>query len=177
MSPAPASQIVVGVDGSEQSIAALRFARKLAPVLDATIRAVAAWDDPAEYPAYVPLGRSEYTHAARKELDEALAAAFGEDTPPGLEASVVFGHPVKTLVKASRDAALLVVGSRGHGTFRGLLVGSISSACVAHAHCPVLVVRPPTDAGQQDEPTGRTASDAGSPHSSPPAPMDRDANE
>ena len=150
MSPTPASQIVVGVDGSEQSVAALRFARKLAPAFDATIRAVAAWDDPADYPAYVPLGRSDYTHAARKELDEALTAAFGEDTPPGLEASVVFGHPVKALVKASRDATLLVVGSRGHGTFRGLLVGSVSSACVAHAYCPVLVVRHPTKAEQHE---------------------------
>ncbi len=149
MSPTPA-QIIVGVDGSQPSVEALRYARTLAPVFEATVRAIAVWDDPAEYPAYVPLGRSEYTDAARKELNEALAAAFGDDTPLGLEASVVFGHPVKTLVKASEGAALLVVGSRGHGTFRGLLLGSVSSACVAHAHCPVLVVRKPTDADHHD---------------------------
>ncbi|MDQ0734871.1 universal stress protein [Arthrobacter agilis] len=148
MSPTHASQIVVGVDGSEQSVAALRYALRLAPVFEATIRAVAVWDDPAEYPAYVPLGRSEYTAVARKELDDALTAAFGDDTPPRMDASVVFGHPVKSLVKASNDAALLVVGSRGHGKFRGLLLGSVSSACVAHAHCPVLVVR---KAGDEDQ--------------------------
>ncbi len=145
MSPTPAAQIVVGVDGSGPSIAALRYAEKLAPAFDASIRAVAAWDDPAEYPAYIPLGRSEYTEVARKQLDEAVTAAFGENPPFGLEKAVMFGHPVKTLVRVSHDAALLVIGGRGHGTFRGLLLGSVSSACVAHAHCPVLVVRRASD--------------------------------
>lgn len=140
MSTAPAQTIVVGVDGSDQSVEALRYAQKLAPTFGATIFAVAAWDYPAEYPGYVPLGTSEFSDAARIHLDKALAAAYGEDTPDGLESTVVFAHPAKALVKASKDAALLVVGRRGHGTFRGLLLGSVSSTCVAHAQCPVLVV-------------------------------------
>lgn len=145
MSTAPASRIVVGVDGSAQSVEALLFAQKLAPVFDAHIRVIAAWDYPAEYPGYVPLGTSEFSDAARIHLDKALTAAYGENMPGGLESTVVFGHPAKTLVKASSDAALLIVGRRGHGTFRGLLLGSVSGACVAHAHCPVLVINETSD--------------------------------
>jgi nucleotide-binding universal stress UspA family protein len=134
-------QIVVGVDGSEQSIEALRYAQKLAPTFDATIFAVAAWDYPAADPGFMPLGSSEFSDAAREHLDKALAAAYGEDRPAGFQSTVVFNHPAKALVKASEDAVLLIVGRRGHGTFRGLLLGSVSSACVTHAHCPVLVIR------------------------------------
>ncbi|MFJ6003817.1 universal stress protein [Arthrobacter sp. NPDC092385] len=140
MSAPSTSRIVVGVDGSGQSVEALLYARKLAPVFDATILAVAAWDYPADYPDYVPLGTSEFADAARIHLDKALAAAYGDDTPAALESTVVFAHPAKALVKASQDSVLLIVGRRGHGTFRGLLLGSVSAGCVAHAHCPVLVV-------------------------------------
>lgn len=145
MSTDSAQTIVVGVDGSDQSVEALRYAEKLAPVFDATILAVAAWDYPAEYPGYVPLGTSEFSDATRIHLDNALTAAYGDHTPHGLESTVVFAHPAKALVKASKDAALLVVGRRGHGTFRGLLLGSVSGACVSHAHCPVLVVHEVAD--------------------------------
>ncbi|MFJ6003815.1 universal stress protein [Arthrobacter sp. NPDC092385] len=141
MSTAPSSTIVVGVDGSEQSVEALRYAQKLAPTFDATIFAVTAWDYPAADPGFMPLGSSEFSEAARDHLDKALAAAYGEDRPAGLKDTVVFNHPAKALVKASEDATLLIVGRRGRGTFRGLLLGSVSSACVSHAHCPVLVVR------------------------------------
>ncbi|MFJ6281374.1 universal stress protein [Arthrobacter subterraneus] len=141
MSTRPAPRIVVGVDGSEQSVVALRYAKKMAPVFDATIFAIAAWDYPAEYPGYVPLGTSEFQDAARIHLKKALASAYGEDIPSDLESTVVLAHPAKALVKASQEAVLLIVGRRGHGTFRGLLLGSVSGACVAHAHCSVLVVR------------------------------------
>ncbi|OUM42506.1 universal stress protein [Arthrobacter sedimenti] len=148
MSTAPAPTIVVGVDGSEQSIEALRYAQKLAPTFEVTIFAVAAWDYPAADPGFMPLGSSEFSEAARDHLDKALAAAYGEDRPAGLQSTVVFAHPAKALVKASENAVLLIVGRRGHGTFRGLLLGSVSSACVSHAHCPVLVVR---EAGDQKD--------------------------
>ncbi|MFC3299204.1 universal stress protein [Arthrobacter agilis] len=145
MSTTPAPVIVVGVDGSKQSIEALRYAEKLAPVFDATLRVIAAWDYPAEYPGYVPLGTSEFADAARIHLDKALGDAFGENRPAGLESTVVFGHPAKALVSASAHASLLIVGRRGHGSFRGLLLGSVSGACVAHAPCPVLVVHEAAD--------------------------------
>lgn len=147
MSTQPAPRIIVGVDGSDQSVAALRYAKKMAPLFGATIFAIAAWEYPAEYPAYVPLGTSEFEDAARIHLTKALTAAYGEEMPDDLESTVVFAHPAKALVKASQDAVLLIVGRRGHGTFRGLLLGSVSGACVAHAHCSVLVVRETPESG------------------------------
>ncbi|MHA7238717.1 universal stress protein [Arthrobacter sp. TMS1-12-1] len=157
----PASRIVVGVDGSEQSVEALRYAQRLAPAFDATILAVAAWDYPAEYPGYVPLGTSEFADAAKIHLKDAIAKAFGETIPDGLETTVVFAHPGKALVQASRDAALLVVGRRGHGTFRGLLLGSVSAGCVAHAHCPVLVVHAVAEGRSEGDVAGhKVAEDA-----------------
>ncbi|MBG6226056.1 nucleotide-binding universal stress UspA family protein [Arthrobacter sp. CAN_A2] len=161
MSTAAASRIVVGVDGSQQSVEALRYAARLAPALDATILAVAAWDYPAEYPGYVPLGTSEFADAAKIHLKNAVSKAYGEKVPRGLETTVVFAHPGKALVQASRDAALLIVGRRGHGSFRGLLLGSVSASCVSHAHCPVLVVHEGAEgtAAEDDAAHGKVAED------------------
>lgn len=143
-------RIVVGVDGSEQSIAALRFARKLAPPFGAVIQAVSTWDYPPEYAGYVPLGSDNFEEITHKHLDSAVQAAFGENPPEGLEKHVIFSHPSKGLVKAAEGAVMLVLGRRGHGTFRGLLMGSVSGACVAHAKCPVLVVEGSTGEMPED---------------------------
>jgi nucleotide-binding universal stress UspA family protein len=141
-----AGQIVVGVDGSEQSVEALRWAARLAPVVGGSIRAVAAWEYPPEYVGYVPYGSDNFEELTHKRVDKAITEAFGEDVPPDLTRTVVFGHPSKVLVRESRDAAMLVVGRRGHGGFKGLLVGSVSSGCVSHATCPVLVIHEHPDA-------------------------------
>lgn len=140
MDASASPRIVVGVDGSEQSIAALRFAEKLAPPFGAIIQAVSTWDYPPEYAGYVPMGSDNFEEITQKHLDSAVQAAFGENAPQGLEKRVIFSHPSKGLVKAAEGAVMLVLGRRGHGTFRGLLMGSVSGACVAHAKCPVLVV-------------------------------------
>ncbi|GAB2620896.1 universal stress protein [Kocuria arenosa] len=140
MSNGTAAPVVVGVDGSPQSVQALRWAARMAPSLGAGIRAVGAWDYPPEYAGYVPLGSDNFDEITRKQVDEAVREAFGDDVPAGLSTSVVFGHPSKVLVHESEDATMLVVGRRGHGGFRGLLLGSVSAACVAHAKCPVLVI-------------------------------------
>ncbi|MFI7582831.1 universal stress protein [Kocuria sp. M1N1S27] len=147
MGEATAASIVVGVDGSPQSVQALRWAARTAPALGARIRAVGAWDYPPEYAGYVPLGSDNFDEVTRKQVDDTVREAFGEDVPAGLSTSVVFGHPSKVLVQESEGATMLVVGRRGHGGFRGLLMGSVSAACVAHASCPVLVIheQPGTD--------------------------------
>lgn len=80
---------------------------------------------------------------AEHGLTEAVATAFGEDRPADLRALVRHGHPAKVLIDAGRDAEMLVVGSRGHGGFIGLLLGSVSTFCAVHASCPVVVVHPP----------------------------------
>ncbi|MFC4903143.1 universal stress protein [Kocuria oceani] len=160
MADEPDAVIVVGVDGSEQSVEALRWAARLAPVYGARIRAVGAWENPPEYVGFVHFKDDHFDELARKRVDEALQKAFGADRPAGLSTVVEFGHPPKVLIRHSEDAAVLVVGRRGHGGFRGLLMGSVSSACVAHARCPVLVLpgRSEESAGESvEERTEETA--------------------
>jgi nucleotide-binding universal stress UspA family protein len=140
--------IVVGVDGSPPSVSALRWAARLAPVVDGVIVAVTAWQFPITYgadPAMLGWGTGP-GEAWRPDLDaevvleRALESAFGASRPAGLVAQAREGQASAVLIAASEGAELLVVGSRGHGGFAGLLLGSVSSACAEHAKCPVLVV-------------------------------------
>ncbi|KPN16285.1 MULTISPECIES: universal stress protein [Arthrobacter] len=134
--------IVVGVDGSALSLVALRTARRLADLLQCRIEAVTVWSYPVALA--VPIASSEWSPRVEAEsiLDDTVQEAFGEDLPEGLQKTVVSGQPVPVLVEASNDAEMLVLGSRGRGGFAGLLLGSVSSAAAAHAHCPVLIVHP-----------------------------------
>ena len=136
-------RIVVGVDGSEGSMHALRWAAKQAGYTGATLEVVTAWDYPATY-GWVPVPPEDYALAdfAEKSLNEAIAEVFGADVPENLERRVVEGHPAQVLVAASKDAELLVVGSRGYGGFADALLGSVSTYCVHHAHGAVTVIRP-----------------------------------
>jgi nucleotide-binding universal stress UspA family protein len=95
------------------------------------------------YAGYVAMGIDRFEERVKMVLDEALSEAFGQEIPPNVIPRVVRGHPRDALIDASRHADMIVVGRRGHGGFGGLLLGSVSSACVAHAHCPVLVVHSP----------------------------------
>jgi nucleotide-binding universal stress UspA family protein len=133
-------KVVVGVDGSESSIQALRLAARLAPALDARIHVVACWDFPQMYAGYVPPDFAAFEESAAKNLAEALTKAFGPEPPEGLSQELVRGPAPSKLVEAGAGAALLVVGRRGHGGILGMHLGSVSSACVSHADCPVLVV-------------------------------------
>ena len=135
--------IVVGVDGSEASVEALKHAQGLAVGLGAHVVALACWDYPPVYDGYVAMGINDFDVRAGEILQESVAKAFGPETPANIETRLVQGRPRHTLIDASRTADMLVVGRRGHGGFGGLLLGSVSSACVAHAHCPVLVVHTP----------------------------------
>ncbi len=135
--------ILVGVDGSDASVEALRQAQRLALPLQARITALACWDVPPVYDGYVAMGIDDFDIRAGEILQETVVKAFGEDTPANVDTRLVQGHPRRTLIEESRNADLLVLGRRGHGGFGGLLLGSVSSALVAHAHCPVLVVHAP----------------------------------
>jgi nucleotide-binding universal stress UspA family protein len=138
--------VVVGVDGSAESVAALRWAAAYAAATGSRLRAVMAWHYPAAVgPAPVGVAPAAITDEVRQHVNEALdktiaEAAVGVD----VEKQVGYGHPAQVLVDQSAGADLLVVGSRGHGAFTGMLVGSVSVHCVTHAHCPVVVIR--TDA-------------------------------
>jgi len=133
-------KVVVGVDGSESSIQALRLAARLAPALDARVHVVACWDFPQMYAGYVPPDFAAFETAAAKTLSETLDKAFGPDVPEGISQDLIRGPAPAKLVEAGAGAAMLVVGRRGHGGFLGMHLGSVSSACVSHADCPVLVV-------------------------------------
>lgn len=139
----PFARILVGVDGSEASIEALRQAQRLAVPLGAKVLANAYWDYPQVYTGYVMMGIEGFEERAGEILAEAVKTAFGDETPSNVISTLVRGHPRESLIDASRDADMVVVGRRGHGGFGGLLLGSVSSALVAHAHCPVLVVHTP----------------------------------
>jgi len=105
--------IVVGVDGSEASVEALRQAQGLALPQSAKVVALACWDYPPVYDGYVAVGIGDFDVRAGEILNEAVAKAFGPETPDNVEIRLVQGHPRSTLT------------------------------CVAHAHCPVLVVHGP----------------------------------
>ncbi|WP_353810218.1 universal stress protein [Agromyces sp. SYSU T00194] len=133
------TRILVGVDGSAQSIEALRYAAQLAGALDGPLEAVTTWTFPPVMGAYVIDGWTP-DEDARSLLDDAIDEAFDGAPPEGLVRTVLAGPAAGTLIEESRRARMLVLGSRGHGGFAGLLLGSVSAACAAHAHCPVLIL-------------------------------------
>jgi nucleotide-binding universal stress UspA family protein len=139
-------RILVGIDGSEYSPAALRLAGRLASALAAPLHVITCLGFSDFYlPAHLPPGGNLDTAAeleaiARRLMEQAIDRAFGQERPEHLSAVVRVGSPAKVLVEESRNAQLLVVGRRGHGGLLGQLIGSVSAACAAHAHCPVVVV-------------------------------------
>jgi nucleotide-binding universal stress UspA family protein len=140
-------RIVVGVDGSGQSQHALRWAVPIAAMTGASIDAVTAWHFPVNYGwDFVPLDPWDPEANAAKCLTDCLDEVFGAERPAGLRLLVRQGLAAKVLLDESRGATMLIVGSRGHGGFSGLLLGSVSASCAEHATCPVLVIhgdRPP----------------------------------
>ena len=138
------AMIVVGVDGSEESKEALRWAHEEALLREASVRAVCAWHDPyLVTPGFGP--PQDFAPDALREraveLLDAIIADVASYSEVHVDATVAEGRAASVLVDAADGADLLVVGSRGHGGFVGLLLGSVSQQCVTHAPCPVLVVR------------------------------------
>lgn len=130
--------VVVGVDGSAPSILALRWAGALAPLLKAHIRAVTCWQFQIAVGTFTPLLWSP-EEEAKKICAAAVDEAFGGAPPAGLEMVTSQGQTAKVLVHESQTAQIVVVGSRGHGGFEGLLLGAVSATVAQHAKCPVLV--------------------------------------
>jgi nucleotide-binding universal stress UspA family protein len=130
--------IVVGVDGSAPSILALRWAGALAPLLKSRIRAVTCWQFQIAVGTVTPV-IWDPEEDARKVCAAAVDTAFDGAPPAGLELVASQGSAAKVLVEESRSAQLVVVGSRGHGGFEGLLLGAVSAKVAEHAKCPVLV--------------------------------------
>ena len=147
-------RVVVGVDGSPCSEKALRWAIVQAQLTGARVEAVASWQDPVASGHYsfgfspVVTDDEDWAAITEKHLQEAVGAAVDElhpDVP--VVTRVVQGHPAQVLLDAAAGARSLVVGSRGHGTLAGMLLGSVSQHCVQHAPCPVVDI--PPDAPQE----------------------------
>jgi nucleotide-binding universal stress UspA family protein len=141
-----AGTIVVGVDGSDESKEALRWALGEARLRGARVVALRAWIYPAlAAGGLIPVTADlveQLSANEQKELAATVAEVAGESDVE-VEQVVVEDAPARALVAASEGADLLVVGTRGHGGFSGLLLGSVSQQCAHHASCPVVIVPPP----------------------------------
>jgi nucleotide-binding universal stress UspA family protein len=133
-------RIIVGVDGSPSSLAALRKAVVVASAFRATVEAIGVWHVPSTSNAFYPAGQWSPREDASAMMAEAAEAVFGDAQPPWFRWSVREGSAARVLIAASRDADLLIVGSRGHSGVVGLLLGSVSAACAEGAQCPVLIM-------------------------------------
>jgi nucleotide-binding universal stress UspA family protein len=143
-------RVVVGVDGSPEADAALREAVVEAALRQAELDVVHVWTPPYSVGPIgamaVPVDVEACEEAADQVLERSIERNLrpGEPQPKQIERILVRDHSVaRRLVEIAKGADLLVVGSRGHGGFTGLLLGSVSQQCVHHAPCPVMVVHPP----------------------------------
>lgn len=138
------NKIVVGVDGSAGSIAALHWAYQEAQLRKCRLEIVSAWHFPVavSMPGMMAMPAPEdLQESTRNGLLKVLRQeGISAEGPVEVTTAVGEGIASSLLLSASEDADLLVVGSRGHGGFGGLLLGSVSQQCVTHASCPVVVV-------------------------------------
>ena len=134
-------RIVVGVDGSPSSAEALEWAVAEARLTGATIDAVYAWDPaPVEGSGLPQREMEELREAVKKRAARIVRELDGHSSDVRIRPRTVAGTAAQVLVDASEKADLLVVGSRGLGGLKGMVLGSVSHHCAAHAHCPVVIV-------------------------------------
>lgn len=142
--PEAGRRIVVGVDGSAPSKAALAWAVRQARLTGAAVEAVIAWEYPATYGSTMPAAPEinyNFAEIAAEVAANTITEVCGQGEPVKISSRVVEGNAAQALLDASAGAELLVVGSRGHGGFVEALLGSVGQHCVHHATCPVVVIR------------------------------------
>jgi nucleotide-binding universal stress UspA family protein len=158
--------IVIGVDGSPGSDAALRWALDEARLRNATVRVVHAYEAPqlsaaeagvglgapAAHAVFSPNEVEQFQASAEKEahgvIERSLSRVAGDsDDGPKIERSARLGSPAQALIEEGREAELLVLGSRGRGGFLGLLLGSVSQQLAHHPPCPLVILPPSEEPG------------------------------
>ncbi len=139
--PVPQGRIVVGIDGSDDSLAALHVAAREARIIGGTLEAVHAWR--ARAATDPTLARSSSWEEYESAIEDRVRATMARTEAPDIacEVRVVRDDPVHALTAASEGASMLVVGARGDGGFDGLKVGSTAMRLVSRSACPVLVTR------------------------------------
>lgn len=138
-----AHRIIVGTDGSENSLSAVRWALREGALREVPVDVIHAWHftpmvDPMGIAIIPPT--AEIQASAQQVLAEVMRKVEAERRDVHVNEIVAQGSPAGTLLSAAKDAGLLVVGRRGHGGFVGLLLGSVATQVVHHAPCPVVVV-------------------------------------
>lgn len=135
--------VIIGIDGSPQSVLALGWACRRAQTCGDLVRAICVWSLTASGEDWMMQTGAKALGQRRAErvLREAVEAVRRDHPAAEVETLVVEGSAAHVLIEMSAGADMLVVGSRGLGGFSGLLLGSVSQQCVHHAHCPVTVVR------------------------------------
>lgn len=137
--------IVVGTDGSPHAERALEFAAEEARRRDAVVHVVTAWHVPAAVyrPGFAPMVNPSLEESTRQAAEDVAARAVESLRARGLEAEtrVCHAQAADALVQEAEGADLLIVGSRGHGGFSGLMLGSVGQQCAQHAPCPTVIVR------------------------------------
>ncbi|MFF4261153.1 universal stress protein [Streptomyces virginiae] len=137
-----APRIVVGVDGSPSSQAALRWAVRYAGLVGGRVEAVGAWDLPGAASWSAPAVDATFDEEeAERRLVEEVRTVLGEDGAASVHQRLVRGNPVDVLVDAAQGADMLVVGGRGRGGFSRALLGSVSQQAALHAPCPITIIR------------------------------------
>lgn len=137
-SPAP---VIAAVDGSESSTLALRTAAEYAATLQTELLVITCWKAPDFYNGVIAGDAETFRTEAAQQQEAAIKRAFPGDCPVPATRRITHGRPAPALINASEHAQLLVLGTRGHGEFAALILGSVSLECITHAHCPVLTVR------------------------------------
>lgn len=133
--------VVAGVDGSDESQRALRWAAEYVQKVGGLVHAVSVWHQPVQFGYRLPTSDSELEQRARQQLDKVTEAVRGEFPSVDIRERLIRGHVVDELVGLSPQADIMVMGNKGHGAFTGMMVGSVALKLVHHARCPVLVVR------------------------------------
>ncbi|MFN8222160.1 MAG: universal stress protein [Gaiellales bacterium] len=145
---AAAPRVVVGVDGSAESLSALQFAAEEARLRDAQLEIVYVWSaSSADYVGEAFAPTPDAFTAAERHADDALRAAIAQlpaDVRSTARRITIEGHASTELVAHSDGAALLVLGSRGRSAAASLLLGSVSQAVAHHVRCPLAIVPPAT---------------------------------
>jgi nucleotide-binding universal stress UspA family protein len=148
-----APRIVVGIDDSEQAAAALRWALDEGALRQCTVEVVHSWNPPMSALPFgatfvIPVDEAAIDAKARDAVDGLVDGALADmdSRPPEVLRTILPGGAAATLIEVAEDADLLVVGSHGRTGLHRFVLGSVATACVNHAACPVVVVRvPPAD--------------------------------
>lgn len=145
------SGVIVGVDGSGHSERALEWAMNEAAIRHAPLTVLTVHEALRGYYSGVTVypgdpDRTEEARVAAQAQADKVLGGLGESRPEAVTVRAVHGIPAEELINASKDADMLILGSRGAGGFSRLMMGSVAAQVAQHAHCPVVII-PPEDRG------------------------------